>query len=260
MARNEERKGRLQRTRSGTALTTATEVLPSMIAMWNKEIDDLPVCKDIPRLCRRVTVRPLQGPLYYEPSVVGADEEASNKRAVELTRDVILAVVQALQGSTRTEELRPQLTLIAEEASETIEPETLVRRMLSTVGDDSSPVRLLKTIHQDIVGHCTYQLKQHITSRFMTKDVRTPEGWRIGISFLEDGVQVSHTRREQSIDPGGSKLNHWEFEWELRLLFNSEVTEMQQAQLRVTDLFLSQTIDPQLESDIKHDLLGGELP
>jgi hypothetical protein len=227
---------------------------------WHKNLDDLPVCKDLPRLCRRVVVRPLQGPLLYEAAASSSDEETGNKRSVELTRDIVLAVVTALEGVQRADELRPQMDAVVEETTDTTEPDGLVRRMLDLVGEGSASVRLIKTIHQDIVGHCTYQLKQHITSRFMTKDVRTPEGWRIGVSFLADGVQVSHVRREQSIDAGGSKLNHWEFEWELRLLFDASVSEMKHAQLRVTDLFLSQTIDPALEADIKHDLLGGGEP
>jgi len=258
--KDERARRRLQRTTSGSALTTTTEILPSMIAMWTKNLDELPVSKDLPRLCRRVTIRPVQGPLLYEPpssSPSSQDADAGgNKRAVELTRDIILAIVAVLDSQPRSDELAPLLSAICEEASETVESDTLVRRMLELVGADTASVRLLKTIHQDIVGHCTFQLKQHITSRFMTKDVRTPEGWRIGISFLGDAVQVSHTRREQSVDVGGSKTNHWEFEWELRLDFDAGVTEMRNAELRVTDLFLSQTMDPQLEADLKHDLLG----
>lgn len=69
---------------------------------------------------------------------------------------------------------------------------------------------------------------------------------------------MSHTRREQSIDIGGDVKNHWEFEWELRLNLDAQCNEMKQAQLRVTDLFLSETIDAKLEAEIKHDLRVGE--
>jgi len=257
----EQRPFRLQRTRSGTALTTEPEILPAMLAMWkDKTVDELPVAKDLPRLARRIVVLDENDSLVHESPSAATDEDTSLKRSVELTSELILAIVEALEGQTRADELRPKLKEIVDEATETSEAETLVKRMIEIVGkEESSPtVRALKTVHQDIVGHCTFQLKQHITSRFMTKDVRTPEGWRIAIRIAPDHFQVSHTRREQSIDPGGDKTNHWEFEWELRLLFDSQVTEMRHAQLRVTDLFLSQTIDPQLEEDIKHDLLGGQ--
>jgi hypothetical protein len=258
----EQRPFRLQRTRSGTALTTEPEILPTMVSMWrDKTIDELPVAKDLPRLARRIVVIDDSDNLIHESPSAAQDDDTSLKRSVELTYELILAICDALEGEAKVDSIRAPMRAIVEEASETSEAEVLIRKMIDIVGNESNSatIRALKTVHQDIVGHCTFQLKQHITTRFMTKDVRTPEGWRIVIRIAPDHFQVSHTRREQSIDPGGDKTNHWEFEWELRLLFDAQVTEMRHAQLRVTDLFLSQTIDPQLEEDIKHDLLGGEI-
>jgi len=258
----EQRPFRLQRTRSGGALTTEPEILPAMNAMWkDKSLDELPVAKDLPRLVRRIMVLDDAESVLYESPAASIDEDTSLKRSIELTSELLLTIVQALEGEKKADAVRASLKEVVSKASETSEAEHLVREMIDIVGNetDSSTVRALKTIHQDIVGHCTFQLKQHITSRFMTKDVRTPEGWRIVIRITPGYFQTSHTRREQSIDPGGDKTNHWEFEWELRLLFDAQVTDMRHAQLRVTDLFLSQTIDPQLEEDIKHDLLGGEV-
>jgi len=254
---------RLQRTRSGGALTTEPEILPAMVAMWkDKPIDELPVAKDLPRLVRRVVIVDEHENILYDSPSASTDEDTSLKRSIELTSSMILALVEALEGKNRSQALLPEFQKIVDSASETSEAELLVRDLIHLCGEDetqSSTIRALKTVHQDIVGHCTFQLKQHITTRFMTKDVRTPEGWRILIRATATMFQVSHTRREQSIDTGGDRTNHWEFEWELRMMFDSQVKEMKHAQLRVTDLFLSQTIDPQLEEDIKHDLLGGEL-
>ena len=255
----ENRPFRLRRTRSGTALTTEPEILPAMLSMWkDKTIHELPVAKDLPRLARRIVLLDETDNLIHESVAASLDEDTSLKRSIELTSELIIALTDVLEGEEKANAIKEKLNAIVEEATETSEAEQLVKRMFDVLGDESNSItiRALKTVHQDIVGHCTFQLKQHITSRFMTKDVRTPEGWRISLRIAPDHFQVSHTRREQSIDPGGDKTNHWEFEWELRLLFDPQVTEMRVAQLRVTDLFLSQTIDPQLEESIKHDLLG----
>lgn len=253
---------RLQRTRSGSALTTEPEMLPAMTAMWrDRNLEDLPVCKDLARLARRVVVLDdADGVLWDSPSVL-TDEDTSQKRTVWLAAELIMAVTDALEGRERMDQVKDKILEIAQSAVEGSDAEELVRQMITTLGTEQSSktIRVLKTIHQDIVGHCTFQLKQHITSRFMTKDVRTPEGWRITIRVASDHVQVSHIRREQSVDQRGDMTNHWEFEWELRLLFDLEISEMRLAQLRVTDLFLSQNIDSTLEEQIKHDLLGGEL-
>lgn len=255
----EARPFRLQRTRSGGALTTEPEILPAMLAMWkDKSIDDLPVAKDLPRLARRIVLLDEAENLVHESPAAAQDEDTSLKRSIELTKDLILALMEALEGAEKASAIREKLEVVVNESSESSDAESQVKKMLDLVGTDSTSatIRALKTVHQDIVGHCTFQLKQHITTRFMTKDVRTPEGWRIALRVAPDFFQASHTRREQSIDTGGDKTNHWEFEWELRLMFDPQITEMRHAQLRVTDLFLSQTIDPQLEEDIKHDLLG----
>lgn len=257
----EKSRFRLRRTRSGSALTTEPEMLPAMITLWSKTTDELPVAKDLPRLARRVVVVDENGGLLHGSPSVAADEDTSLKRSLELTAELIVACVKELEGKERADEVGAAIRAVNADANESSDAEALCKKMMEAVGTEetSAAIRALKMVHQDIVGHCTYQLKEHITSRFMTKDVRTPEGWRIAIKVGKDYVQISHTRREQSIDAGGDKTNHWEFEWELRSVFDTQVKEMRQAQLRVTDLFMSQTIDPVLEQSIKHDLLGGEL-
>ncbi len=255
-----ERPGfKLKRTRSGGALTTEPEMLPAMQAMWqDKPIIEMPVAKDLPRLIRRVVLLGDSEQILHDCPPAAEDDDTSDARALQLSAQFILALCRNLESETKAKEIESDVLAAVDTPGE---PQDAVKAMLAVLGEEaeSSTLRALKTIHQDIVGHCTFELKQHITSRFMTKDVRTPEGWRITLRLAPDQVQVSHTRREQSIDPGGDKTNHWEFEWELRLLFDHQVTEMRVAQLRVTDLFLSQTIDPQLEEEIKHDLLGGEI-
>lgn len=256
---SENRPFRLQRTRSGGALTTEPEILPAMLAMWkDKTIFELPVSKDLPRLARRIVLLDENDELIHESPAASQDEDTSLRRNMELTSELIIALAKMLEGEEKAESLRTPYKEIVEKVTETTDAEETTKSLLELLGEEasSSTSRALKTVHQDVVGHCTFQLKQHITSRFMTKDVRTPEGWRIHLKLAPDYFQVSHTRREQSIDPGGDKTNHWEFEWELRLMFDAPVSEMRHAQLRVTDLFLSNTIDPQLEEDIKHDLLA----
>ena len=254
-----KRRHGLQRTNSGTALTVADDLLPAMVAMWkDKSLDELPVCKDLPRLVRRVAIIRDDDSVVYEPPSLEADNENSSvTRYVELTGELMLALVREMEGADREQELRPELAKVVERVKPEAEAEGFVREMFKLCGDETSPaMRALKSVHQDVVGHCTLSLKQHITTRFMTKDVRTPNGWRIRVRVSKDAIQVYHIRREQSVEDKDNRQNHWEFEWELRLLFDPQVTEMRHAQLRVTDLFLSQGIDPQLEENIKKDLLG----
>ena len=147
---------RLQRTRSGTALTTEPEILPAMLAMWkDKSIDDLPVAKDLPRLARRIVLLDESDNLIHESPAAAQDEDTSLKRSIELTCDLMLAIAEAVEGEAKAEGLRTKLREIVDEASETSEAEQLVKRMIELFGSESTSatVRALKTVHQDIVGH-----------------------------------------------------------------------------------------------------------
>jgi hypothetical protein len=256
----QRRRNRLQRTTSGTALTVSEDIMPQMLLMWKeKKLDDLPVAKDVPRLIRRISILDDNDTVLWEaPAHDSENEVNTSTRYVELTCELILALTKELEGRKRMEELAPQLKAIASKVKDADETETHVREMFRVCGDEASAaIRALKTVHQDMVGHCTLLLKEHITSRFMTKDVRTPNGWRIHIKVADDAVRIFHVRREQSIEDAEHKHNHWEFCWELKLLFDPKVNTMVHAQLRVTDLFLDQGIDPELEEAVKKDLLGG---
>lgn len=210
-----------------------------------------------------VTVSGDDAAVFSAPSVVD-DADTSLKRSLVLTAELVVALCARLDSREKADQVGKDMAVLVQDCNDQTDAEETVRQFISLLGEekDSRTIRVLKTINQDLVAHCTCELKEHITSRFMTKDVRTPEGWRIVIQLPKEeagaGIQVVHTRREQSIDLGGDVRNHWEFEWELKLLLDSGAGEMKQAQLRVTDLFLSETIDPKLESQIKHDLRVGE--
>jgi hypothetical protein len=51
----------------------------------------------------------------------------------------------------------------------------------------------MKLINQGVVLYCTQVLKQEVFREIMTKDIRTPEGWRVIIK-IGDTVEVSMCR------------------------------------------------------------------
>ena len=99
---------------------------------------------------------------------------------------------------------------------------------------DSKTVKVLKLVHQGVVLCALARLRTEIPLLPMTKDVRTADGWRIKIRFDDAGfIQVSHVRREQSIDAFGDKSHSFDFCWELCCTLDEHVNELTAAHLRI---------------------------
>ncbi len=259
--------------------------------MWIKPVSDLPVSKDIPRLTRRVEIveevsgkELFNGRLVFEDitakmaangakdeneegktssasavssSSATLSRENEQKASAEMVLRMIFTLVKVLEPDRADELEKKLLKDTLEGYNGTGDMIMFCDEVITMLGGDQSPtVRVLKTVQQEIVLHCTLTLKELLTKNYFTKDVRTPEGWRIVILVGVNRVQVVHIRREQSIDTQGNTANHWEYQWELRMLFGIEMTELHSAQLRVTDLFLAETIDKNLEDDLRKTIVG----
>lgn len=129
---------------------------------------------------RRVVV--VLGPENEEQIVFSApsaqkDMDTSLKRSLELTLELIYQLTKHLEGETKSKEVKALMDPIVEVCTDQSDAELVVKQLVAFLGEekDSQTVRILKTINQDLVAHCTCELHEHITSRFMTKDVRTPE-------------------------------------------------------------------------------------
>jgi hypothetical protein len=90
----------------------------------------------------------------------------------------------------------------------------------------------------------------------MTKDVRTPDGWRILVR-LGDVVQVIHRRIEQSLDEFGDTKNHFEFEWEVFISFDRNMEQLRSATIRVNRLRTAETIDEERLEILRRTFIEG---
>jgi len=129
---------------------------------------------------------------------------------------------------------------------------------VDAVGTNSKVARVLKAIHQNIIFIAVYQLKSKVPMTSMTRDVRSREGWRVSVSFTKTVVLVTHKRREQSLATSPLDEQYW-YEWELRMTFDKDVTEMLSANLKITDLQFDDNISPKKREEIKMALSFGNL-
>ncbi len=252
-------------------------------------VADLPVSKDLARLAKRVEIiddvtgkeifvgRAVADDLTQailsskiNSAVTGNDASASSSSSKptlsrnedqKVTAEVVVRMVLAIVGLVEPDKLNEMEATLRNTILANFSGTSDIILFCDDViialgGDTSATVRALKTVQQEIVLHCTYALKEQITKKYFTKDVRTPDGWRIVIVSTPENIQISHLRKEQSLDQNGTSSNHWEYQWELKMLFPKDMSQMQGATLRVTDLFLAETIDKALEDDLRKTIVG----
>eukprot|EP00968_Pinguiococcus_pyrenoidosus_P005836 scaffold383_cov272-Pinguiococcus_pyrenoidosus.AAC.6 len=134
----------------------------------------------------------------------------------------------------------------------------LLLHLFRIVGEESPTMRLLRYCHQNVVLCSMQELKDPTTgvmANLMTKDIRTPEGWRFAIS-LADQCQVWHVRREQSVDLWNNTDDHFEVEWEVRITFVKERWEPSVASLRITKLETAETMSEHRETELRSTIVG----
>jgi len=124
------------------------------------------------------------------------------------------------------------------------------------IGRESKIAKVFKAIHQNIIFAACYQVKTLIPLKWMTKDVRGPEGWLITIQFSPGAVSVSHRRREESL---ATEVEKFWFEWELHMTFDANLEEMQASVLKVTQLGFGENISQLKKESIKKALCSGRM-
>jgi len=87
----------------------------------------------------------------------------------------------------------------------------------------------------------------------MTRDVRTPDGWRIYITFYNNVVSVAHRRKEQSLATVSEGESFW-FEWTMIMMFNEDIGELKSANLKITDLGFTDKSTEVHKQKIKKDM------
>jgi len=198
---------------------------------WSKPFHETPLSVDFPRLASRVVVQDVRG---------GKSEEycpQENEQPKELITNIMNRLCEIVENEQSvSEKLRNYLEKVKNNHGE-------LRRwtddLLEEAGATSKTVAICKTIHQNIIGPVATQIKVIIFSLTdgFTKDVRTPDGWRIIIRFSDDYVTCTHIKREVSMATGD---NAFEFEWHLTIRLSSGVDKIEKVELLLTGLTCSE--------------------
>jgi len=176
-----------------------------------KNIEDLPVSRDLPRLARKFS-------LYNGTEMVPF--------CPDLAKDKIETVMYQLitKISTLLNNENPEAT---EENFEKVVNmnihETLNQYLLQFYGRDHRVLKVLKMCNQSTVIATLYHVRQGLKERLEFKDPR-PSHWYLEFKTNGQNPVVIQRRKEQVYrfsDDKSTLINLFQFEWKLEIVFDS---------------------------------------
>jgi len=222
------------------------------------------VYKDLPRLAKRMTIHSF--PSGVEVELEGQQKEDKDKDAslVGTSKTLwrsISNIIQTVAYRLEDEEQQAKIARGLEEMGKGLAPTTDVELVLGeafrkVIGNDSKTARVFKATHQSILFPAILYLRQQVYGEALgsMKDVRRPDGWVIRIQ-LGDANFVTHTRWEQAIAPPGSP-EHFEVQWEIRMSFDKNMSDIRAVFLRIMDLKFSESMPIKQQEKLRTLLRG----
>jgi len=120
---------------------------------------------------------------------------------------------------------------------------------VATLGDDNPIVKLLKaSCSQGIVSPAWIYINLFLLKEFPYKDVKL--GWTVYIIFSRNRITVIHRKKEQGHNEE-TLTDEFSFVWELKMVFDSQMENLKSAVYAITDLSVSDEMDPIRSTKLK---------
>lgn len=175
-------------------------------------------------------------------------KSSKNLPALVAIRRVVTAISNELETPEHAKKIQEELSKSDFEVYEG-EMELLVEQLFNVVGHDSKTAKVFKTLTQSIIHTATFHIKTNLKTQIMTGDVRGPDGWQIVVLFAHDVINITHRRREKSLDTLGPKHQFW-YEWVLHMVFDKKMGDLASSTLRISDIGYGPDIDPAVKETI----------
>lgn len=176
-----------------------------------KNIEDLPVSRDLPRLARKFS-------LYKDNDLTPFSEDMQKDKIETIMYNLITKISQLLNNEN------PEATVDNFDKVVNMNiHETLNQYLLQFYGRDHRVLKVLKMCNQSTVIATLFHVRQGLKERLEFKDPR-PSHWFL--EFKTDGKNpvVIQRRKEQVYrfsDDKSSLINLFQFEWKLEIVFDS---------------------------------------
>lgn len=144
-------------------------------------IEESSAYKDLPRLIKRVIVKDKNSNVTFDGSVQSVSESVG---ALSKVVELALVLLELLEDHSPPErgEIQRKLHSIVNSAGKS-DMQLTVGAMFEIIGSSSKTAKVMKFINQSVILCAMAFLKSTLTKTYLTKDVRSADGWKIQISF-----------------------------------------------------------------------------
>jgi len=248
-------------------------------SIWSKQLDKLPVYKDLPRLAGRISIestKPMSAKrISRRVSTLRFSRDGMNEEEDKLevvpdqqstdptTEKIWRQIKKAILGVAVNVEDEERYLFISRGLQDfgtyAGELELEMKRLFENVlGDDSKTTRVFKVIHQNALFAGCLELKTKVPMQTLTKDVRGPDGWKILISFSKDTICIDHVKREEALATAPETEKFW-FEWKMHMTFDKDMNDLQASLLKVSNLGFGDHISEAKKAEITKILCAGNM-
>eukprot|EP00636_Phaeomonas_parva_P016250 CAMPEP_0118867654 /NCGR_PEP_ID=MMETSP1163-20130328/11183_1 /TAXON_ID=124430 /ORGANISM="Phaeomonas parva, Strain CCMP2877" /LENGTH=154 /DNA_ID=CAMNT_0006802093 /DNA_START=264 /DNA_END=724 /DNA_ORIENTATION=+ len=122
-----------------------------ILSLWQKPVEETPLAKDLPRLCRRFTIYTSDGEAHAFDE---KGEDGMYRRNIgQAVRDIMCVLVGDTEGKEAAEAtaLAVDEVLEQERVDSNADVKLVLPRLFEILGEDSPAMRLLKYAHQNVV-------------------------------------------------------------------------------------------------------------
>mmetsp|Transcript_29026 Transcript_29026/g.81203 ORF Transcript_29026/g.81203 Transcript_29026/m.81203 type:complete len:282 (+) Transcript_29026:250-1095(+) len=214
--------------------------------IWSRDLVNLPVHMDIPRLGARM-------------KIVGLGEEGEEKAFTEdksrpeLVKEILLNIAQAVEDPQSVENIENHYFDHIDAEGKGDIAQQLLKFFQEHVSDTCRMAKILKACHQKIVFPGFYQIKSKLYSQLPFKDLRGT--WTMSIHLIKGRIEVRHRKRQVSLSKESynpdNPAGEFDFEWELRMVFDSELQFMSNVDVLVVHINYRDDVDEERRKDVK---------
>lgn len=178
-----------------------------MKCIWKRKFVELPVSKDLPRLCKNVII--------YDK------EEVLHKHNDEDFLQLLFLIFLTLTKKTKDfknpyKEFEVLTFENFQKEVDIADNQTINQFVTKHYEESSKTIQILKLLNQSLIAPAVTQIKQVLLGKLEYKDVQG--SWVVEIFCLDQKYKVIHKKKEQVIKKVNNKYeNLYQFQWSLNI-------------------------------------------
>jgi len=211
-----------------------TSIKDEVTRLWNLPFSALPVSVDLARLASRVSIFDLR----VNSLPVGQIFMREEMDALERTSFIISTVANFIENPPMNE----KITKIVYE-KRISDSQLWLEKVFDEIGQDSKTAQLFKVVNQTIIQPVCTNVKKMIFELIhaIPTDVRTPDGWKVIITFHPENISVTHERKEEI-------KGKFSFSWSLCIVLGYDLMSLEEVRLRFKDMRYEESFSGDLKA------------